>query len=291
MRHYGEQPGRGNFISCNCDAPWRVIPDSLFDDNALRSARSEMPIPPAHPLAVIPLRRWCPKHLSFPALVIGSLTPDMANCLSWDYFTHSLLGSFAFCLPFGTLLLVLFAMSRASLAAALPSPHREALLPLCTEWKSSKAVCLLSLLLGTWTHLTWDLVTHNHSEVAQSLGYWTLPLPGGPKEIRASTILGILSGLLGSTGVAVTYWRWLRKRKPSAQASSARWQDVLPRWLPWIALPLMLSIPLGMIVTKNQGGLLWIIRAIVEFYLPLQCFSLAVAGAIFGRRRDRSKRA
>lgn len=249
-----------------------------------------MPIPPAHPFAVIPLRRWCPDRLNFPALVIGSLTPDMANCLNWDHFTHSLLGSFAFCLPFGILLLVLFAQTRKALATALPSPHREALLPLCSPWKSSKTICIISLLLGTWTHLTWDLVTHNHSSVAQSLGSWTLPLSSGSKEIRVSTVLGILSGLLGTTGVAVTYWLWLRTKPAPAGSVPARWQDVLPVWLPWLATPILVSIPLGMLVTRNQGGLLWIIRAIVEFYLPLQCFSLAAAGFVFGRRASTVER-
>ncbi len=249
-----------------------------------------MPIPPAHPFAVVPLRRWCPHRLNFPALVIGSLVPDMANCLNWDHFTHSLLGSLVFCLPFGAMLLALFARTRAPLAAALPSPHREALLPLCARWESSVPVCILSLLLGTWTHLCWDLVTHNHSPVAQSLGYWTLPLSSGPKEIQVSTALGILSGLLGTTGVAVTYWLWLRAKPIPAGSVPVRWRDVLSDWLPWLVTPILVSIPLGMLVTKNQGGLLWIIRAIVEFYLLLQCFSLAAAGFVLGRRASTLKR-
>src|SRR5437762_2617545 len=39
-----------------------------------------MPFPLAHPAAVLPLRRYCPRFLSFPALVIGSIAPDFGYC-------------------------------------------------------------------------------------------------------------------------------------------------------------------------------------------------------------------
>jgi hypothetical protein len=40
-----------------------------------------MPFPLAHPAAVLPLRRYCPKYLSFPVLIVGSLVPDVGYCL------------------------------------------------------------------------------------------------------------------------------------------------------------------------------------------------------------------
>jgi hypothetical protein len=38
-----------------------------------------MPWTFAHAAAVLPLRRCCPRRLHFPALVIGSLTPDFGR--------------------------------------------------------------------------------------------------------------------------------------------------------------------------------------------------------------------
>src|SRR5262245_3931724 len=112
-----------------------------------------MPFPLAHPAAVLPLRRWCPKYLSFAALVIGSLTPDLGNCLNWDNFSHSIPGSFAFGLPLGMVSLWILYRIRAPLVETLPDPHREALLPFCTPRHEPMLICLVSLLIGNWTHI------------------------------------------------------------------------------------------------------------------------------------------
>ena len=93
-----------------------------------------MPFPLAHPAAVLPLRRYCPQRLSFPALAIGSLTPDASYCLGekeGGAFGHSLLGSVVFCLPVGILLLALFYGLRAPVVRMLPAPYPQAFLPLC----------------------------------------------------------------------------------------------------------------------------------------------------------------
>jgi hypothetical protein len=50
---------------------------------------SGMPYPLAHPAAVLPLRRLCPRRLSFPALVVGSLCPDVGYPLGVSRFSHS----------------------------------------------------------------------------------------------------------------------------------------------------------------------------------------------------------
>jgi hypothetical protein len=70
-----------------------------------------MPFTLAHPAAVLPFRKYCPRWLSFPALVAGSLSPDLGYCirsLKADEFSHRFAGSFGFCLPAGLLILGLF---------------------------------------------------------------------------------------------------------------------------------------------------------------------------------------
>ena len=67
-----------------------------------------MPFPTAHPAAVLPLRRYCPRLFNFPALIIGSLVPDLGYPLARFYrqfgdTSHTFYGSFVFCLPAGLL--------------------------------------------------------------------------------------------------------------------------------------------------------------------------------------------
>ena len=70
-----------------------------------------MPFTLAHPAAVLPLRRFCPRFLNFPALVVGSVGPDAGYAFGWlgaDQVSHRFLGSFVFCLPVGLVLVGLF---------------------------------------------------------------------------------------------------------------------------------------------------------------------------------------
>ena len=63
-----------------------------------------MPFTLSHPLAVVPLRRWCPARLNFAALVIGSMSPDFGYFIGqFDAaaFAHTIPGLFTVCLPTG----------------------------------------------------------------------------------------------------------------------------------------------------------------------------------------------
>src|SRR6266478_4359327 len=115
-----------------------------------------MPFPLAHPAAVLPLRRYCPRFFSFPALVLGSITPDLGYFFgksSVDEFSHRLLGSVVFCLPIGLILLGLFYMLRSAVVGILPVRYQRVFQPLCQRPPGSLFVNVLSLLLGAWTHL------------------------------------------------------------------------------------------------------------------------------------------
>src|ERR1039458_366285 len=113
-----------------------------------------MAFPLAHPAAVLPLRRYCPRWLSFPALVIGSLSPDAGYCLGnlggldWGTFSHGMLGSVAFCLPVGVVLLALFYGLRAPVIRMLPAPYQQAFLPLCWRPPGSPSAVVISRLSG-----------------------------------------------------------------------------------------------------------------------------------------------
>ena len=134
-----------------------------------------MPFPLAHPAAVLPLRRYCPRWLSFPALVIGSLSPDagylfgQAGGPDWGTFSHGLLGSVAFCLPVGIVLLALFYGLRSPVVRLLPAPYQQAFLPFCRRPLGPLWVVVFSLLIGIWTHEVWDSFTHNEGWCVEHL--------------------------------------------------------------------------------------------------------------------------
>src|SRR5690349_24053985 len=113
-----------------------------------------MPFPLAHPAAVLPLRRYCPRFLSFPALVAGSLSPDVGYFFTGvDSFSHSFLGSFGFSLPVGMLGLLFFYGLSAVLARHWPVFHRRVILPFSEDPPGSVVAIVISLFIGSWTHL------------------------------------------------------------------------------------------------------------------------------------------
>ncbi len=196
-----------------------------------------MPFPLAHPAAVLPLRRFCPRRLSFAALVIGSLAPDAAYSvprLRLQQLAHEWVGGPVFGLAVGALALAAFALLRAPLTAALPSPHREALWPLCRQPLGGPVRLSLSLLLGAWTHVLWDALTREHYWMA---GFVSEPqaastyVPGTDLLIArlpwyASTVVGVLA-------VIFAYGLWLKQARGPARFQPAREKG---RWAGWLAL-------------------------------------------------------
>lgn len=120
-----------------------------------------MPMTAAHPLAVLPLRRW---RLDTTCLVIGSMAPDFEYFLRVELnstVSHTALGLFYFSVPITLLAAWLFhrvlkwpcvqiAPLRGRLAVFAERP-----------WPTQPLAWLaLSALLGALTHLVWDGITH-----------------------------------------------------------------------------------------------------------------------------------
>src|SRR5262245_37234897 len=144
-----------------------------------------MPWTFAHPAAVLPLRRWCPRPLSFVGLVVGSGAPDFGYHLHrFDLatFAHTFLGLLVVCMPTGVVLAALLQRFGATLILPLPPRHRHALAPLVTNaWPQGGCAWLamaVSVLLGALTHVTWDAFTHASGWVVQHSVWLQQPLPG-----------------------------------------------------------------------------------------------------------------
>ena len=144
-----------------------------------------MPLTFAHPAAVLPGHRWLRRWIPFPALVIGSMSPDFEYFLRLEpvgHFGHRALGILLFCLPSG---LMVYALYQKVIAPALPT-----LLPsiLVGRWtKATSESCHgwwgvpVGIILGAITHIVWDNFTHGtgalvtHFSILQSTVV-TIPL-------------------------------------------------------------------------------------------------------------------
>src|SRR6266536_1491136 len=123
-----------------------------------------MPFPLAHPAAVLPLRRWSIRYLSFVALLLGTITPDLSYCLEQykvDVLAHSLRGCVIFSLPVGWILVLISFRVGEPLVGLLPAPHRQVLLPACCHRRQPWFAVPLSVLIGAMTHVFWDSFTHD----------------------------------------------------------------------------------------------------------------------------------
>jgi len=212
-----------------------------------------MPFPLAHPAAVLPLRRYCPRFLSFPALVAGSLSPDLGYFfINADGFSHSLLGSFGFSLPVGMLGLLLFYALRAAASRYLPVFHRRVILPFSEDGPSSALAVVISLLLGSWTHLLLDSATHRN-------GWLVLHLPVlqttiatlDHRHIRVCHLLWYGCSFLGMAWLFLAFRGW-----QEAHAFGATNRPRRARWLEaGLVASLLLPIELAHHLVRGRRGL------------------------------------
>lgn len=171
-----------------------------------------MPFPLAHPAAVLPLRRQCPRWFNFPALVIGSLCPDIGYCfgrLRLDRLSHRFVGSVAICLPVGLGLLCLFYLVRRPLIQRLPAPLRRIFEPLCLRPAGPLYILVASLLIGTWTHIFLDAATHWNGWIVRHVPVLQRYVVVHDNYFTVHGILYALVTFGGAGYVALTYLRWL----------------------------------------------------------------------------------
>lgn len=177
-----------------------------------------MPWTFAHPAAILPLRRLCPRWLSLPGLILGAMAPDLSYYVGmhgkWSAFCHTPRGVVTLCLPVSLLLLWLLLRFARPLTVLLPEPHRS--LVRAQLWQPPRAawlgiaVAVLSILLGATSHVLWDLFTHTGrwgSELLPWLSRPALATAGGPLPLVQ--LLQHLSTAVGVAAIVAVYWRAL----------------------------------------------------------------------------------
>ena len=193
-----------------------------------------MPFPLAHPAAVLPLRRWCPRYFNFPALVIGSVSPDAGYFVGAGEFSHRFLaGTFGFCLPAGLIGVLLFYGGRRTVAGILPETYRRALLPLCQRRAGNPLLIVISLLVGAWTHVLLDAFTHPDEWLVKYLPALLDPvLTVGRQRFMLCEILYAGLTFAGVAWLAFCYLRWLEEMAANPSTS-------IPPGVKWVGALLL----------------------------------------------------
>lgn len=130
-----------------------------------------MPLTFAHPAAVLPFSRKS-KYIHFPALVLGSMSPDFEYFLRGQpigAIGHSFSGFFTYNLPLVVFIYLIYHFFiHQTLVNHLPvflQDHTESRLH--TNHVLRAVIFIYCAILGMLTHVTWDSFTHKNGYMVQ----------------------------------------------------------------------------------------------------------------------------
>lgn len=163
-----------------------------------------MPFTPSHIAAILPLRARGDKGLVFAALAAGSMSPDFCYYLPISTLlftsppTHSVGGILTWDLLYGWVMWLAWRFAAVSLHDLAPDPIRSRWQP--AKWPTAVRAWLLvvlSVLVGTTTHVLWDEFTHagrfGAIHIALIAATYTTPLGA----FQGHQILQYASGAIG----------------------------------------------------------------------------------------------
>lgn len=252
-----------------------------------------MPWTLAHPAAILPLARLCPRWLSLPALILGSMAPDFGyyiGAFDLGLLAHSASGLILICLPSGFAAFVLLGLFRRPLVAPIPAPHRQVFLrawdiPASTLPRRATATGT-SVLIGAATHVIWDSFTH-----ATGIGVQLLPelnthvaLVGG-RDIRVFNVLQHLSTLLGLVCLALAYRGALARS--NTHSSSDALEGNAERWRV-LAGVAVIALATGLLLAVSGGPAtlsVLVVKSVI--YTTSSLLVLYVLASLYWWRRQR----
>lgn len=179
-----------------------------------------MPWTFSHPAVVFPLKHSkIGKFLNLPALVIGSISPDLfysVGLFKLATKAHHFIGWFYTAFPLCIVLFIIFSMLSKPLEKILPIPIK-----LYKEWKLSNCIIIaFSLFIGAATHILWDGFTHETGYFVKNvyfLQYNLFEVMTNKQELRIYKILQYLGSLLGLIYLCIIYRRYQHQLDLSEQ--------------------------------------------------------------------------
>ena len=192
-----------------------------------------MPFTFAHPAIVLPLTWLSKRWYSLTGLVIGSVTPDFEYFIRMKVqstYSHTWPGLVYFDLPVGLLLCFIFhGIVRNSLFENLPAVLKKHLMMFTSfnwlgDFKRRWLVVVVSLLVGSASHILWDGFTHSSGYFVQIFPVLTnhisiasLSIPIYKIIQHCSSVVGMCLVAFSITTLPVTqvnrkidykYWLW-----------------------------------------------------------------------------------
>ena len=216
-----------------------------------------MPFTFSHPAIVLPLTYLPKRFYSLTGLIIGSLTPDFEYFIRMkvqsDY-SHTLAGLLWFDLPLSFLLAIIYHnLMRDCLINNLPNVLKSRLSVYKTfDWnnalKNRFFIILISLLIGSASHLLWDSFTHRTGFIVQTFPSLISEINIGTIHIPIFKILQHLSSIIGGLAIIIAFWK----------------------------------LPLNKFTTNNNNFKFWIITFCITVLIFLIRFSNGIDYKLFG---------
>lgn len=176
-----------------------------------------MPALWAHPVAAIPLKRY---RLVLSALIVGCMAPDLLYFIpgiTYEGFGHTFLGLFIFTLPAGLASLWIFhKILKRPLFSLLPDEQQERVVGLIMDFRFEPSkqfvLVVISLFIGSLTHVVWDSFTHYHGWLVQNISFLSFPIINTSHgTLRLFKVLQHGSTIAGSIVLIYWYLKWLNK--------------------------------------------------------------------------------
>jgi hypothetical protein len=183
-----------------------------------------MPFTIAHTVTARPLQRLSGRRLVLPALAVGAMAPDfeyLVHLSPTRTIGHTIPGLFVLCLPSALVVLWLWHRVVGPALAALLRPVTGGLTlgwdrPAPFGPPARFAVVCVSILAGSFSHITWDAFTHEGGLVVNLWSGFSRPV--GPGAIPVYRWLQYGSSLFGMSLLGV----WAHRATQRPLASSAQ---------------------------------------------------------------------
>lgn len=172
-----------------------------------------MPFTLAHPAAVLPLRRS--KFLHLAALMVGSITPDLAYYVPSKYGrlmmdSHTGMGAIWPDIPIGLVTLLVAFLLRRPLTVLMSPRARALCLQSMEHFRERPAYWLwapLAIYIGVWAHILWDAVTHDSGAIVKRVSALSAPMTIAGYTSTVCHVLQYVSSVVGLLILAIWYLR------------------------------------------------------------------------------------
>jgi hypothetical protein len=231
-----------------------------------------MPFTFSHPAIVLPMT-FLPRHwFSLTGLIVGSLTPDFEYFLRMKIqsnYSHTLFGILWFDLPLGILLAFIFHnIVRDSLFDNLPTILKSRLIKFKQfEWneyyKKNFLIVIVSILIGTGSHIFWDSFTHDNGYFVRTISVLTTTMNCCDRQVPVYKILQHSSTLLGGIITAIALFKITSDKNVIRELDIKYWSILIALALTIIAVRLFIGLDYKqyghLIVTGISAGLISLI--------------------------------